>query len=137
MRINRQQSSIPEINLIPLMDVLMSVLTFFIIISMTLTQQKSLEVQLPQDGTSQNQSVTLADLNNQFVIDLDAEGEAFQAKRPLSPEQLQVQVRQYLSENPKGVVFVKPDPKLSYEGMIQKFDNIRDVGGDRISLVIE
>ncbi|MGB7413562.1 MAG: biopolymer transporter ExbD [Thermosynechococcaceae cyanobacterium] len=137
MRVNRQPSSIPEINLIPMLNVMMGILAFFVMITMTLSKQKSLEVQLPQDAAGQNQSIALADLKNQFVIDLDAEGQASQEKKLLSPEDLQAQVRQYLSDNPKGIVYVKPDPKLSYEGMMQKFDNLRGVGGDRISLIIE
>ncbi|MGF1602758.1 MAG: ExbD/TolR family protein [Thermosynechococcaceae cyanobacterium] len=137
MRVNRQESSIPEINLIPMLNVMMGILAFFVMITMTLSKQKSLEVQLPQEGAGQNQSISLAELKNQFVIDLDAAGQASQEKRPLSSEELLAQVRQYLSDNPKGIVFVKPDPKLSYEGMMEKFDHLRGVGGDRISLVIE
>lgn len=138
MRFDRQQSSgIPEINLIPMLNVMMGILAFFVMITMTLSKQKSLEVQLPQEGADQNQSLTLADLKNQFVIDLDAKGKASQDKQPLSPEQLQAEIRQYLIDNPKGNVFVKPDPKLSYEATMQKLDTMRGVGGDRVSLVIE
>ncbi|NEQ28726.1 MAG: biopolymer transporter ExbD, partial [Microcoleus sp. SIO2G3] len=31
----------PEINLVPMMDVIMTILTFFIIVSMTLTNQQN------------------------------------------------------------------------------------------------
>lgn len=138
MRFKQQQASgIPEINLIPMLNVMMGILAFFVMITMTLSKQKSLEVQLPQDVANQNQPLTLADLENQFVIDLDAQGQASQEKQPLSSEQLQAEVRQYLGSNPKGTVFVKPDPKLAYEAMMQKLNTMREIGGDRISLVIE
>ncbi|NJK42085.1 MAG: hypothetical protein HC934_13530 [Acaryochloridaceae cyanobacterium SU_2_1] len=57
--------STPEINLVPMIDVLMSVLTFFIIISMTLSRQKAIEVQLPQDQLEPVQPIT-ADPKAQF-----------------------------------------------------------------------
>ncbi len=48
----KSSSQVPEINLVPMMDVLMTILTFFIIISMTLSsQQRALNVTLPStDG---------------------------------------------------------------------------------------
>jgi biopolymer transport protein ExbD len=119
------------------MDVLMSVLTFFIIISMTLSQQRSLEVQLPQNVRDETQEMTLSDLKNQFVVNLDAKGQAFQKKEALSAKELQAQVRQYLQDHPQGTVFLQPDPQLSYEALMQKLDQLRTIGGDRISLVIE
>ncbi|MEM6424137.1 MAG: biopolymer transporter ExbD, partial [Cyanobacteria bacterium P01_D01_bin.128] len=39
-RKQRPASRVPEVNLVPMMDVLMTVLTFFIIISMSLTGQQ-------------------------------------------------------------------------------------------------
>lgn len=103
-----RRSQIPVVNLVPLMDVLMSVLTFFIIISMTLSQQRSLEVQLRQNVRDQTQEMTLSDLKNQFVVNLDAKGQASQKKEPLSSEELQAKVRLFLQEHPQGTVFCSP-----------------------------
>lgn len=71
---NRQPGSqIPEVNLVPMMDVLMTVLTFFIIVSMGLTGQQIVNVRLPQsvDGEDlgQNQVVSV----EAMVVGLDKE----------------------------------------------------------------
>lgn len=137
MRFSHQQSSIPEINLIPMLNVMMGILAFFVMITMTLSKQKSLEVQLPQESEGQQPELQLSDLKDQFVVDLDPKGDASQAEKPISPKELQAKIRQYLDDNPKGNVFIKPDPKLSYETMIQKLDQLRAVGGERVSLIIE
>ncbi|NJN38968.1 MAG: biopolymer transporter ExbD [Acaryochloridaceae cyanobacterium CSU_3_4] len=100
-----RRSQIPVVNLVPLMDVLMSVLTFFIIISMTLSQQRSLEVQLRQNVRDQTQEMTLSDLKNQFVVNLDAKGQASQKKEPLSSEELQAKVRLFYRSIPKAPCF--------------------------------
>jgi len=136
MRFARQQSAIPAINLIPMLNVMMGILAFFVMITMTLSQQKSLEIQLPQKAGNQ-QEIELSDLKNQFVVDLDAQGQASQDQEPMASEVLQTQIRQYLQDNPQGNVYLKPSPKLSYETMIQKLEQMRAVGGDRVSLIVE
>ena len=50
MKFKRQQrsSQMPELNLVPMIDLIMTVLTFFIVVSMTLTSGTgSVKVQLP------------------------------------------------------------------------------------------
>lgn len=136
MKFAQQESTIPEINLIPMLNVMMGILAFFVMITMTLSKQKSLEVQLPQEAGGQ-QELQLSDLKNQFVVDLDGKGQASREKQPMSDEDLQVKVRQYLQDNPKGNVFLKPNPKLSYEKMMHKLDLMRAAGGERVSLIIE
>lgn len=136
MKFAQQESTIPEINLIPMLNVMMGILAFFVMITMTLSKQKSLEVQLPQEASGQ-QELQLSDLKNQFVVDLDGKGQASRDKQSLSDKELQAKVRQYLQDNPKGNVFLKPNPKLSYEKMMHKLDLMRAAGGERVSLIIE
>ena len=47
---HQQESSIPEINLIPMLNVLLGVLAFFVIITLTLGQPRGITVQLPADA---------------------------------------------------------------------------------------
>ncbi|WP_299493192.1 biopolymer transporter ExbD [Acaryochloris sp. IP29b_bin.137] len=136
MRFAHPASTIPEINLIPMLNVMMGILAFFVMITMTLSKQKSLEVQLPQEAGGQSE-IKLSDLKNQFVVDLDGKGQASRDKQPIATQALQAKIRQYLQANPKGNVFLKPDPKLSYEKMMHKLDLMRAAGGDRVSLIIE
>lgn len=136
MKFDQQESTIPEINLIPMLNVMMGILAFFVMITMTLSKQKSLEVQLPQEAGGQ-QEIKLSDLKNQFVVDLDDQGQASRDKQSISDKELQAKVRQYLLDNPKGNVFLKPNPKLTYEKMMHKLDLMRAAGGERVSLIIE
>lgn len=137
MRFTHQQPSIPEINLIPMLNVMMGILAFFVMITMTLTPQKSLEIQLPQETRDQQQEIELSDLKTQFIVDLDANGQASQKKTPIASAELQGRVRQYLQRNSQGTVFLRPNPKLSYEAMMQRLESMRSVGGERVSLIIE
>ncbi|NEQ55108.1 MAG: biopolymer transporter ExbD, partial [Leptolyngbya sp. SIO3F4] len=47
LRTRQENKGVPEVNLVPMMDVLMTVLTFFVIISMELSGVQIFGVSLP------------------------------------------------------------------------------------------
>jgi biopolymer transport protein ExbD len=126
-------ATMPEVQLVPMMDVLMSILAFFIVVSMTLTRQQSaVDVNLPgvKSGTS---AVTASAAS---IVVLDAEGRIWLGDRQIAPQQLETEIAAYLRENPTGTVLLKADRQLSYERVIQLLGQLRTVGGDRVSLAI-
>jgi biopolymer transport protein ExbD len=135
MRFKSQQQSnqLPEVNLVPMMDVVMTILTFFIIVSMTLTRFESVDVPLPSAdaGTSSEQPV------EPLVIGLNRQGQAVISNAPVTDAQMAEQVVDYLNKNPKGVVVLKADKSLAYEKVVQLLGTLRDVGGDRVSLAVD
>lgn len=135
MRFKRQQrpGQLPEVNLVPMLDVLMVVLTFFIIVSMTLTTQQGLEVQLPS-----NTNEPASETEPEFVlVELSAEGEILFDDQPTTQEQLTGQVKAFLEANPKGFVVMQADEKLPYEQVVTLLGEMKQVGGERVSLAIE
>lgn len=129
----RRQRSAPTINLVPMLDVLMTVLTFFIITSMLLTTQQGVNVQLPSNevsATQQNQPEPL-------IVDFKEQDQFLLGNQLVSKEQLFEQVKVYLEQNTQGVVLLKADSQLPYEQVIQLLGEMRDIGGDRVSLAIE
>ncbi len=136
MRFKSQQKSsqIPEINLVPMMDVIMTILTFFIIVSMTLrTGQKTLEVNLPQGASETQEDTTIQPL----VIELNAQGQASAAGQLVDSENLIPLLQAYLDANPRGSVLLKADQNLPYGEIVKALGQMRQVGGDRVSLAIE
>jgi biopolymer transport protein ExbD len=136
MRFKSQQkrSEMPEINLVPMMDVLMTVLTFFIIVSMTLTGgQNGVNVTLPSAGKGVSQQKT----PNALVVVLDSKEQLFLDNQQISEEQLSEPVKAYLQQHPDGAVILKADRQLSYEKVVQLLGKMRDIGGDRVSLAID
>ena len=137
MRIKQQRDvPIPEVDLIPMLNVMMGILAFFVMITMTLGNQAFLDLQLPAQEEKQTPDVA-PDPKNWFLVELDVKGQAKWNNKILSPEELSREVKSYLSNNAKGVVLLLPNPKLPYKQVIQKFSELRKVGGDRVSLVID
>ena len=134
-RNNRPHSQMPEINLIPMLDVLMTVLTFFIIVSMSLTGEQLFNLSLPT-GEAESGKKTASE-NAKLTIGLDKDGKAVMDNQPTTEQEVVQRVQEFLSENPKGVVTLKADRGLKYENVLGLLRILRDMGGDRVFLAIE
>ncbi|PIG94624.1 biopolymer transporter ExbD [Gloeocapsopsis sp. IPPAS B-1203] len=132
MRFKQQHTAIPTINLTPMLNVMMATLAFFVLISMTLTNEQGVDIQLPVQNNAGPQQNTpeplLVELNEQQIL-LD--------QQPVTKQQLLQQMQVYLQQNPQGSVLLQPDSELPYESVVQLLGDMRDVGGDRISLAID
>lgn len=139
MRFRHQssQSQVPEVNLVPMMDVLMTVLTFFIIISMGLTGQQILNVRLPQSvaegGLGADEVVSVEAL----VVGLDKDGNLVFDNQPTTWNQLSPQIRTYFAQNPEGRLVLKADRELAYSEVAKLLADLRTIGGNRVSLAVE
>ena len=135
MRFKSQQKSsqMPEVNLVPMMDVIMTILTFFIIVSMTLTnKQNAVNVTLPSTGSGLSEQKS----PDPLVVTIDPQGQLFLAKDAITEAQLVQPMQAYLQKNPQGAVVLNADRKLPYEKVVQVLGKMRDIGGDRVSLAI-
>ena len=129
-----KSSQMPEINLVPMMDVIMTILTFFIILSMTLTnQQNAVNVTLPSAGKGLSEQK----IPDPLVVSINQQGELFLGKQQISEEQLAQPMQAYLQQHPEGAVVLNADRKLPYEEVVKVLGKMRDIGGDRVSLAIE
>ena len=124
----------PEINLVPMMDVIMTILTFFIIVSMTLTnQQNAVNVTLPSVGKGLSEQK----IPDPLVVSINQQGELFLGKQQITEAQLAQPMQAYLQQHPEGAVVLNADRKLPYEEVVKVLGKMRDIGGDRVSLAIE
>jgi biopolymer transport protein ExbD len=128
-------SQLPEINLVPMMDVLMTILTFFIIISMSLTGQQLLGINLPQSTAKPGKAEETP--KQKLVVGLSDKGQAFIGKQNITQDALAKQVGDFLTQNPEGVVMLKADRRLNFKEVADLLKTLRDIGGDRVLLGIE
>ncbi len=135
MRFKSQEkrSDMPEVNLVPMMDVLMTILTFFILIAMTLTTQQTVNVALPSTSAGAIETKE----PDPLIVGLNLQNQILLSDKPVSTGELGQKVQSYLAQNPKGVVILKADSKIPYEQVVKLLGTMRDMGGDRVSLAIE
>ncbi|MEL6352873.1 MAG: biopolymer transporter ExbD [Cyanobacteria bacterium J06627_28] len=135
---NRRPSRIPEVNLVPMMDVLMTVLIFFVIISMGLTGVQINGVTLPKSVDSADELTTdKADEAKPLVIGLTTEKELVLDGSPTNLNALAPLVRAYFEENPEGSLMLKADRALPYDDIAELLAELRKIGGRRVSLAVE
>lgn len=130
----QDHDGVPEVNLVPMMDVLMTVLTFFIIVSMTLTGTPIAGLVLPKtDGAG----VAKGDDKAVLVVGLNAKEEIVLDDQPANPIQLAEAMQKFYDQHPQGVVSLKADKSLTYSQVVKLLKTMRDIGGDRVSLAID
>jgi len=77
-----------ELNIIPMIDVIFAILTFFIISSLFLTRSESLPVNLPKADSSEVQERT------RITVTVEASGELALNREAIALDNLQASVRE-------------------------------------------
>lgn len=124
----------PQVDLVPMLTVMMGILAFFVMITMTLGSETLIDVQLPAEQPDSAPSPLPAD---PFIVELLPAGQIQLNGQPTDAETLKGQMESYLSRNPENIVFLLPDQDLPYEQVMQFLGEMRSVGGNRVSLAIE
>ncbi|MEM8503442.1 MAG: biopolymer transporter ExbD [Cyanobacteria bacterium P01_D01_bin.1] len=134
----RRPSRIPEVNLVPMMDVLMTVLIFFVIISMGLTGVQINGVTLPRSVSNTDEQITNnTDEAKPFVIGLTAQKELILDGETIQLRNLSPRLKTYFQENPNGSIMLKADRTLPYNDIANLLDELRGIGGRQVSLAVE
>ncbi len=130
MKINLQ-SPVEEIQIqiIPLIDVVFCVLTFFILAALQFTRQQAISVDLPKASTS-----TIPQARQTLIVTIDAVGQVYVEKQPVRIEQLRQVLQAYHQSNPSGMLILNASRTATYNDVVQVLDMLRAVGGDRVSL---
>ncbi|MBH8551850.1 biopolymer transporter ExbD [Nostocaceae cyanobacterium CENA357] len=123
-----------QIQIIPLIDVVFCILTFFLLAALQFTRQQAINVDLPKASTSTAAGITSQ--SSSQIVTIDAVGNTYIEKQPVKREELAQRLKQYLQENPNGVVILNASRTATYNDVIETLDILRQVGGDRVSLGI-
>ncbi|MGI8496958.1 MAG: ExbD/TolR family protein [Gemmatimonadaceae bacterium] len=112
-----------EINVTPMIDVLLVLLIIFMIIQPML--RKAIDLQLP-DPTPQ--PATTSTPPNQIVLIVNADGTYAINKEAVPKEKLAARIKEVYDPRPEKIIFVKGDPKVKYQDVIFAMDVARGSG---------
>ncbi len=117
-----------QIQIIPLIDVIFCILTFFILAALQLTRREGINLDLPKASTATPQNQEM------LVVNVDATGLTSVKNQPLDRVQLYQVLQTYRQQNPEGLLVLSASQTSFYNDVIQVLDVLRAVGGDRVAL---
>src|SRR5262245_5867571 len=112
----RRRISLSDINVTPLIDVLLVLLVVFIIAQMNL--QRTFDIQLPVDGDLLRPDIRA------IVLEIESNSVSVNTKR-VHPAALEAYLRDVYADRPDKIIFVKAAPDVSYGEVIQYIDLAR------------
>ncbi|AFZ29490.1 Biopolymer transport protein ExbD/TolR [Gloeocapsa sp. PCC 7428] len=118
-----------QVQIIPLIDVIFCILTFFLLAALQFTRQQAINVDLPRATTG-----TPPEIRQTLIVTLDAIGQTYVEQEPVSRDQLTQRLQTYRQANPEGIMVLNASRTASYNEVIQVLDLLRAVGGDRVAL---
>jgi biopolymer transport protein ExbD len=117
-----------RIEIVPLIDVIFCILTFFILAAVGFSRQQAIKLNLPKASTGS------AQMREMLVVSLDEQGQLYLEKQPISQVQLYSALKNYHSLNPTGLMVLHASKDVSYNEVIQVLDMLKEVGGERVAL---
>ncbi|MDG2615625.1 biopolymer transporter ExbD [Thermoleptolyngbya sichuanensis XZ-Cy5] len=119
-----------RIELIPLIDVIFCILTFFILAAVSLTRQFAINTDLPRASTG------VAQMRQTKIVTIDPVGTLYWDEDPVDESRLVQLVQQFQQESPDGTIVLNAPPYASYDSVVRVLDLLRAVGGDRVALAV-
>ncbi|MEH2161538.1 MAG: biopolymer transporter ExbD [Nostoc sp.] len=123
-----------QIQIIPLIDVVFCILTFFLLAALQFTRQQAINVDLPKASPSTVSGITSQ--SGSLIVTIDAVGNTYIEKQAVKRDDLGARLKQYLQANPSAIVVLNASRTATYNDVIETLDLLRQVGGDRVSLGI-
>ncbi len=123
----RGRESLAEINVTPLVDVMLVLLIISMVAAPML--ERGINLELPQTETATSFEEA------RVVISIDRDGRIRLNDRPVHPELLEQRMEALAATNPNETVFLRADKLLPYGEVLLVMDRIRASGVQRVSLV--
>ena len=116
-----------KIDILPMIDIIFSILAFLIISSLYLTRVETVSVELPKASNSITQ-------NKKFVnISIDKGGNLFINKKRTRLQEMKVNVVNLTNKN-KNLVVLNADKNVSHGYVISVLDVLRSIDGLKIAI---
>ncbi len=116
-----------KIDILPMIDIIFSILAFLIISSLYLTRVDTISLDLPKASNSIKQ-------NNKFVnVSIDKSGNLFINKKRIEFQDIKIKVVNLTNEN-KNLVVLNADKNVSHGYVISVLDVLRSIDGLKFAI---
>ncbi|NJN74174.1 MAG: biopolymer transporter ExbD [Limnothrix sp. RL_2_0] len=116
-----------SINLVPMIDVIFSILAFFILSTLFLVPSAGLDINLPEAITATSQT------DKALTIGVDKEGVIRFQEQTITLENLAAAIQAEMGENQKLVV-IRADEAVNHGRVVEVMDQLRQISGIKLAI---
>ncbi|MEM6599647.1 MAG: biopolymer transporter ExbD [Cyanobacteria bacterium P01_C01_bin.69] len=120
-----------SVNILPMIDVIFAILSYFIISSLFLTQSDGLDINLPSAETAQEQPEA------NFTISVDAEGQVTLNQDEIEIIEIQNAIQQQIDPGQTAVVTIRADEQASHGEVVGVMDEVRQIEGAKLAIATQ
>jgi biopolymer transport protein ExbD len=131
MRLPNEPEPPFQINIVPMIDVIFAILTFFIMSTLFLTRSEGLPVNLPQATSAESQT------DNQLVVTIDSAGTLTLNREAVQLNGLVAAVQAQALTGQQPVVVINADEAVTHGKVIQVMDQLRAIPGVRMAIATQ
>jgi len=126
---------VADINVTPMVDVMLVLLIIFMVITPLLSKGAPVEKVKAKNAIA----MQAADKEDAIIVAVTRNGQMFLSpgNKPVVPEDLPDKVRDLLTNRLDKTVYIKADKRAKYEGVEDAIDNLRSAGVSDLGLLTE
>ncbi|MGC4048866.1 MAG: biopolymer transporter ExbD [Paludibaculum sp.] len=125
--------TIADINVTPMVDVMLVLLIIFMVITPMLSKGVSVDLAKTMNPIAMQN----ADKENAVLVAVTRDGRAWLGSSQVNPADLPGKVKDLLSTRLDKTCYVKADSRARYEKVVDVVDNLRAAGVDNIGLLTD
>ena len=125
---NYRETKQPDLNIIPMIDIMFFLLVFFMLSTMYMVEQKTIPVNLPQ--------ATSAAIDNKtnFTVTLKDDGSIYLEDQQTDIQTLLMQATKEQKNNPSFAIIIRADKDINYDKVVSFIDTLKKAGITRFGL---
>ena len=125
---NYRETKQPDLNIIPMIDIMFFLLVFFMLSTMYMVEQKTIPVNLPQ--------ATSAAIDNKtnFTVTLKDDGSIYLEDQQTDIQTLLMQATKEQKNNPSFAIIIRADKDINYDKVVSFIGTLKKAGITRFGL---
>ena len=127
----RLSSSLSEINVVPLVDVVLVLLLIFMLTAPMM--YRGIDVHLPKSRSSTKPT----EMDDRLILTLTRSGEIFLNEKPVSENLLKKDLKIIFKRRKDKTIYFKADRSLSYGQVVEVMNQAHEAGAGKIGMVTE
>jgi biopolymer transport protein ExbD/biopolymer transport protein TolR len=124
---------VADINVTPMVDVMLVMLIIFMVITPMLSKGISVDLVKTKNPIAMQD----ADKEDAVLVAVTRDGKVYLGSTPMPPDQLPQKVKDLLTNRLDKTCYVKSDQRARFERVVEVVENLRAAGVDQLGLLTE